>query len=158
MKTFTAPERVLLSPSRLRQWEEITDVKLDICPPQPKTQPKKVTMSSTPIFGNLDIVAETELTLDRLLDELKRTHVKIKFTNAHGEVKEMVCTQAVQLIPEEHQLQTSPMALHEIAMSPRLEQIVQKPVDKNLIKVFSLDRQGWRSVRFERISEAQFTK
>ncbi len=141
--------------ARARQWQEITEVELIIThPPTIPVKQKKI-MTSQVVFGNLDDPTTSVLTRDELLQELKKTSVKITFTNANGEVKEMVCTQCAQLMPESDRPVTNRYALLDVALTENLSAEKVKPVDENLIRVYSLDRQAWRSIRYERISQVQ---
>lgn len=75
----------------------------------------------------------------------------VTFKTADGDVREMICTQNEQVIPvSQHPKKPAAPTLQEVAFTANPAATVPA-VDQNLFKVYAIDRQGWRSFRFERV-------
>jgi hypothetical protein len=100
--------------------------------------------------------AITQKAISNLLNVLETSKVLVQFTNAAGELKEMTCTLSPDLIPQDQQVPK--LSLNEVlSMADPLGMVplsipTDKAVDPNLIKVYSIDRGGWRSFRLERVT------
>lgn len=68
--------------------------------------------------------------------------MEVEFTKQNGENRVMVCTTKNDKIPEE--------------MQPKGESKV--PVNEEVIRVFDIESQGWRSFRVDSIKKFAFTK
>lgn len=108
-------------------------------------------MDQTPVFGALD--AAPSLDRDALLKALNSGTVMVEFKNADGELKAMMCTLCEIAIPVDQRPKDKPIAsLNEVVLAPNPNTVaLYKAADPNLIKVYAIDRQGWRSFRFERL-------
>lgn len=139
---------------RLELWEEQTGVTFTIkSPPNPEAipQPYRKPMDQTPAFGALDDAPA--LNRDALLTALNTGAVTVEFKNADGELKTMLCTLWETAIPTDQLPKDKPLpSLNEVVLAPNPNNVAQhKVADPNLIKVYAIDRQGWRSFRFERL-------
>lgn len=96
------------------------------------------------------------MTQQQLKNELGEGLVRVEFIKkSTGEHREMLCTTNHTLIPKEHQPKPP---IHEGVDVWELDKIEpMKEVDPDLFKVFDVNKQGWRSFRYEsilRIDEA----
>lgn len=138
---------------RPQRWDEQTEVTFEIrLPENPEAIPEPyVTMSQTPVFGPLDQDQSQDIKgRDALIAALKIGTVLITFTNAQGEIKEMICTTNEGMIPHDQRPKPA-LALEDIVLSANPATIAIKPQDPQLLKVYAIDRCGWRSVRAERV-------
>lgn len=88
-----------------------------------------------------EVLIQKTLELDRahLLEVLKAGEVTVHFINSSGEKTIMRCTLKPDLLPvQEPKIQT--------------QDLKETLSDQNLIKVYALDRLGWRSFKLERVS------
>ena len=83
-----------------------------------------------------------------LVDLLKEGQMKVKFTKANGEVREMNCTLASHLVPVNDPENGSNADLNEAVKLKRTR--AQSP---DCINVWDLDKYGWRSFRVDSIIE-----
>jgi len=136
---------------RQERWDQQTDVTFEIVlPPNPTAIPEPhIIMTQAPSFGLLDDTQKHDR--ETLATLLKNGATRVIFKTADGEVREMICTQNEQVIPG-HQHPKKPVpSLQEVAFAADPSALVVKAVDQNLFKVYAIDRQGWRSFRFERV-------
>ena len=81
--------------------------------------------------------------MNTMLKELLSTSIcQVKFTKANGEVRDMRCTLAGELIPE------------EARPKPLAEGAEPRKVNEDVQPVYDLDAQGWRAFRWDSIIEA----
>ena len=81
-------------------------------------------------------------TLDQIMleDQLAHHKVKIEFTKVDGSDRVMICTKNPEIITAEH--------MPNLAWT---EDEQPRPYNK-LLKVFDLEKQGWRSMRIANIT------
>jgi len=153
-----------LSDSRRKQLEELTDVTITIidAPPVATSEPYKNTME--PTFGTLDPQFFDEAYRPVLLNMLKQGVVLVGFITADGVKKTMRCTMDEKHIPEAalpKKIEPVFSTLVDLAFTPNPADVKlggpnapkpKKAPDQNLFKVYSLDANGWRSFRFERVT------
>lgn len=72
-----------------------------------------------------------------LMQALHEGAVSVTFVKADGHVRDMRCTLATNLLP---------VSVTEHAQVPP-----RKTTDENLIKVYDLEAQGWRSFKWDRL-------
>jgi uncharacterized protein YjdB len=109
-------------------------------------------MAQNPVFETFD--EDAIVTREGLIRALQAGKVRVAFTTADGSPRDMECTLNESLIPTEQRPVKAPITtLQDIAYAPDPRTIAEatKVQDPNLIKVYALDRQGWRSFRFERL-------
>lgn len=123
-------------------WEEQTAVQIILTEP-PMTQPP------LPISDRKDVLAA-----------LISGVVRVQFLNAKSEVTVMDCTLSRSVIPEAelqklHNSARDRLTLAELVLAPDpTAEIAKIPKENpNLIRVWSTDRNGWRSFRLERVQE-----
>lgn len=77
-------------------------------------------------------------TLDLIMleNQLSHSRVKIEFIKLDGTYRVMVCTKSFNIIPTDHYPSGS-----------------QTNVNQEVFRVFDLEKQGWRSVRKDRIRQ-----
>ena len=140
-----------ISAGRLQQLEDLTSVTFNIVlPPNDGAIPTPyMNTEQLPVFETFDSIPDR----DALLIALNKGPTLVKFTTAQGEEREMLCTMNEALIPASERTKTNPASLQEIAFAPNPSVVAKytKAPDPNLIKVYALDRAGWRSFRFERL-------
>jgi len=93
-----------------------------------------------------------------LLSHLQNGVLTVNFRNADSEDVEMRCTLNEALIPKEKLPKTppnpGPQSIQEVVRAP--DPLSAFPVNTgtnaNLVKVYALDRQGWRSFRLDRVT------
>lgn len=74
--------------------------------------------------------------IEHLIDRLNHKKVEVKFTKKNGEQRQMTCTKHLQLIPEE---------FHPNGKGTKKE-------NEEVAKVFDLEKQAWRSFRFDSVT------
>lgn len=132
---------------RPQHWDEITSVQLTI------PTPKVVTMTNDNApFEHFS----SAMTVDSVVAKLKTGVVTVQFRDVHGVLNEMKCTLNEDLIPESKRPKIRPTAIQDVVRTPNLPPVstdtgTYQKNDPNLIKVYALDRDGWRSFRFERL-------
>lgn len=137
---------------RLERWDQQTDVTFNITHPEnPSAIPEPhIIMSQNPTFGSLDTPTAKQ-DRETLVSLLKNGATLVTFKTADGDVREMICTQNEQVIPvSQHPKKPAAPTLQEVAFTANPAATVPA-VDQNLFKVYAIDRQGWRSFRFERV-------
>lgn len=137
-------------------WDEQTSVQITIGAPP-------VVSATAPIYEEAQMQQYTELR-EKLLAHLISSKVEIHFTKTDGEPAVMLCTLAKPYIPE---FERAKLAVAQTQIPVSLGQLLleqdplatvnkgtapQKPEDPNLIKVWAVDRSGWRSFRLERVT------
>lgn len=75
-------------------------------------------------------IKEHSFTTSQLIDHLKNGIVEVTFTKQNGEVRKMVCTLDLNIIPEDH-----------------IPNSAEQSVNSSAIKVFDLEKDEWRSFR-----------
>lgn len=137
---------------RLERWDQQTDVTFNITHPEnPSAIPEPhIIMSQNPTFGSLDTPTAKQ-DRETLVSLLKNGATLVTFKTADGDAREMICTQNEQVIPvSQHPKKPVAPTLQEVAFTANPAATVPA-VDQNLFKVYAIDRQGWRSFRFERV-------
>lgn len=117
---------------RMDYWDEVTNVKFNITA-TPRTPLVLMSNNDAPF----ELIKE-EVQIDyyaELHKALQNGEVEVQFQKADGSWRTMNCTLKTDLIPNHKN-----SAIHE-----------SQNKDPNLIKVYSTDRAGWRSFRFERL-------
>jgi len=89
---------------------------------------------------------ELQITKDELVEKLQNESVSVTFTKADGSERTMVCTKMVSKIPE--------------AQHPKTEKVAKLDengniVESDLITVFDLEKEGWRSFNFSKIKSIE---
>lgn len=146
-----------------QRFEEATAVTFHFPKPKPPVQEKIVT---APIFGTLPTTkptAKTAPTLsirtaEELREALNKGFVEVTFTKETGEQVTLKATTDLSHVPKMfHPAPKAPTQSIQgiVSMpSPQFVGEAQKPKDPNHITFFSPDRNGWRSLRFERLIQA----
>lgn len=81
---------------------------------------------------------------EELLSKLQTGSVTVKFTKVDGTERTMVCTKSLELIPTEaHPKSEKPVKLDENG----------NPIQTDLVTVYDLEVNGWRSFQFNRVVE-----
>ncbi len=85
-----------------------------------------------------------EITKAELLEKLQTEEVTLTFTKADGSDRKMVCTKMLSKIPE--------------AQHPKTDKVVKldengNVIETDLITVFDLEKEGWRSFNFKSVKE-----
>lgn len=85
-----------------------------------------------------------EITKVELLEKLQTEEVTLIFTKADGSDRKMVCTKMLSKIPE--------------AQHPKTDKVVKldengNVIETDLITVFDLEKEGWRSFNFQTVKE-----
>lgn len=127
---------------RPQLWEEQTSITFT----PPKNPPENFSMPNNPIFQPLDPVAPSR---EQLVTAISGGRVHVIFEAADGSVKDMICTTNEALIPVDKRPKPT-TSLREVAFTPNLA-VSKKQEDPNLIRVFAVDRDAWRSFRVERV-------
>lgn len=86
------------------------------------------------------------VTQDKLNELLKEGEVIVTFTKKDGSTRTMVCTKNHLLIPSDMLHEQSDDPLH-----PK-KQIKQNP---NQVRVFDVEKQGWRSFNYSSVTEVE---
>lgn len=144
---------------RRAAWEERTDVTFFIAPANGQAvliTSKVHQMPQTPIFGNLDQEFVDPSRRNELLKLLSEGVVEVTFLTQDKQTKTIMCTTHESFIPlEQRPKQKKPqVSLQDVVFTENLSALnipTAKPVDQNLFKVYSTDRQAWRSFRFDRV-------
>ena len=127
-------------------WEEQTGVTFII------TKPPNEAVIPEPYVHEYMTTIESTASREDLSRLLKEGTVSVTFETANGEIKTILCTTNESTIPAEAQPKTQPVSLRDIACTPDPSSLkIAKPSDPNLFKVYAIDRQGWRSFRYERV-------
>ena len=127
-------------------WDEQTDVTFTITAP-----PNEAAIPEPFIHGHImeNIEPMNREELSQLLSE---GAVHVTFETADGEIKTILCTTYEPAIPTQAKPKTQSVSLRDVVSAPDPSALkIPKPIDPNLFKVYALDRQGWRSFRFERV-------
>ena len=85
-----------------------------------------------------------QITKDELVEKLQQEVVQLKFTKADGSERLMICTKNIVHIPEDSR--------------PKTEKVVKldengNPIETDLITVWDMESQGWRSFNFGKVIE-----
>jgi|WetSurMetagenome_2_1015567.scaffolds.fasta_scaffold1789143_1 hypothetical protein len=72
---------------------------------------------------------------------LKEGQVKVTFKKVNGEIRNMLCTTNSEMIPE-------------VLTESKVPKIVRKE-NEDVCRVFDVDKQEWRSFRYENIIEVE---
>lgn len=85
-----------------------------------------------------------EITKDELVEKLLVEEVSVTFTKADGTDRTMLCTKQFSKIPQE--------------FHPKTDKVVKldengNPIETDLISVWDLENQGWRSFNFGKVKE-----
>jgi hypothetical protein len=75
---------------------------------------------------------------------LQKSAITVSFIKADGTEREMKCTLDWTLIPDDKQPQ-------DVPVEKLLETKKRKQPDEHSLRVFDLDKQEWRSFRFDRL-------
>jgi hypothetical protein len=111
-------------------WNEQTAVQITMPPQAPKPPEQEyMPMYEQPKTG-LDEIREQ--LRGQLYERLRNGTVRVSFTKADGSATQMDCTLNVELIPH--------------------TQGAVRPADPDLFVVYSLDRGGWRSFKYDRVT------
>lgn len=84
---------------------------------------------------------------DEMLTMLKSGVCTLVFTKVNGEVRKMRCTLVRDLIPTES---------HPKTLSDDPKESETKPDNTDIIKVYDLDANGWRSFRVSSVSSFNY--
>jgi WYL_2, Sm-like SH3 beta-barrel fold len=87
-------------------------------------------------------MTELQITKDELVEKLLVEEVTITFTKADGTDRTMLCTKQFSKIPQE--------------FHPKTDKVVKldesgNVIETDLISVWDLEKQGWRSFNFSKI-------
>ena len=137
-------------------WDEQTGVQITIGAPA-------VASKTAALYENADMNELNDLR-EQLLAHLLCSQVEVHFTKTDGTPATMLCTLNKSFIPEfeRAKLQAAqtqiPMSLGQLLLEQDPLATVNrgttpaKPEDPNLIKIWAIDRSGWRSFRLERVT------
>lgn len=137
-------------------WDEQTSVQIVIGAPPVRSETADMYMR--------DGMNELNDLREQLLAHLLCSKVEVHFTKTDGTQATMLCTLNKSYIPEFERsklkaAQTQiPMSLGQLLLEQDPLATVnrgttpQKPEDPNLIKIWAVDRAGWRSFRLERVT------
>lgn len=83
-----------------------------------------------------------QITKEELLEKLQMESVSVTFTKADGSERTMLCTKQTSKIPE--------------AQQPKTDKVVKldengNPIETDLITVYDLEKEGWRSFNYTKI-------
>jgi len=81
---------------------------------------------------------------------LQKSAITVSFIKADGTVRDMNCTLNWTLIPDDKQPQ-------DVQVEKLLETKKRKQPDEHSLRVFDLDKQEWRSFRFDRLKKVSAT-
>jgi hypothetical protein len=89
---------------------------------------------------------ELQITKEELVEKLQNESVSVTFTKADGSERTMLCTKMVSKIPE--------------AQHPKTDKVVRldengNVVESDLITVFDLEKEGWRSFNFSKVKSIE---
>ena len=89
---------------------------------------------------------ELQITKEELVEKLQNESVSVTFTKADGSERTMLCTKMITKIPE--------------AQHPRTDMVVRldengNVVESDLITVFDLEKEGWRSFNFSKVKSIE---
>lgn len=120
--------------SRAKQFDEITDVHFDNVTPPTLTK-----------YSNDAAVFHTfaEIKSPSLKDVLQHSLVEIEFMNLGVERKVMLCTQSNHYIPESERAKP----LKRPKVDSKRAVLGGNGDPSTLLKVYAIDRKGWRSIR-----------
>lgn len=79
---------------------------------------------------------------DKILECLREGTCEVTFTKVNGEERVMECTLQFDMIPEE---------LH-----PKSDGNSDSEVNTEVVKVFDLEKQGWRSFRVDSVTDFKY--
>lgn len=89
---------------------------------------------------------ELQITKEELLEKLQTESVSVTFTKADGSERTMLCTKMLNRIPESHHPKTE--------KAPKLDEN-GNPIETDLITVYDLEKEGWRSFNFTKIKSVE---
>ena len=81
---------------------------------------------------------------------LQKSAITVSFIKADGTVRDMNCTLDWDQIPADKQPQ-------DVSVEKLLETKKRKQPDEHSLRVFDLDKQEWRSFRFDRLKKVSAT-
>ena len=89
---------------------------------------------------------ELQITKDELLEKLNSEAVSVTFTKADGSERTMLCTKMISKIPE--------------TQHPKTDKVVKldengNVIETDLVTVYDLEKEGWRSFNFSKIKSIQ---
>lgn len=87
-----------------------------------------------------------QITKDELVEKLQQEVVQLVFIKADGTERHMVCTKNIVHIPEE--------------FHPKTDKVVKldengNPIETDLITIWDMEQQGWRSFNFSKVLEVK---
>jgi len=116
---------------------------------------------TAPIFGTLPTTTKPVAsikTAKELRDALNSGFVEVTFTKDTGETVTLKATTDLSYVPKDQHPKPKPatQSIQNVVGMPTPQFVgeAQKPKDENHITFFSPDRNGWRSLRFERLIQA----
>ena len=85
-----------------------------------------------------------QITKEELVEKLLVEEISVTFTKADGSDRTMICTKQFSKIPQE--------------FHPKTDKVVKldekgNPIETDLISVWDLEKQGWRSFNFSKVKE-----
>ena len=85
-----------------------------------------------------------QITKEELVEKLLVEEISVTFTKADGTDRTMLCTKQFSKIPQE--------------FHPKTDKVVKldengNPIETDLISVWDLEKQGWRSFSFSKVKE-----
>lgn len=89
---------------------------------------------------------ELQITKEELVEKLQNESVSVTFTKADGSERTMLCTKMVSKIPESHHPKTEKVA--------KLDEN-GNIIETDLITVFDLEKEGWRSFNFSKVKSIE---
>ena len=94
--------------------------------------------------------AERMVMRDWVRNLLQIHAVTVTFVKADGAVRDMLCTLNYDLIPDQHHpKQDTVNSVDGVIRESRLRRLA----DEHSLRVFDLDKQAWRSFRFDRLKK-----
>ena len=87
---------------------------------------------------------QTTIEKQSILDTLHAGEVMVEFTKTNGETRKMLCTLATNLVPAQPVTKTT-----ATPKAPRKE-------NPNVQAVWDLEKQAWRSFRFDSVKSIEF--
>ena len=97
--------------------------------------------------------ANKEIIRDWVRSLLQKSTITVTFTKADGTDREMLCTLDHAQIPETPAKPVSVDGIVRESKKPRKEPGLRKEPDPHSIRVFDVDKQEWRSFRFDRLKK-----
>jgi|694.fasta_scaffold24626_6 hypothetical protein len=88
-------------------------------------------------------MAKVTFDRDNLIRDLKSNAVRVYFTKVNGDKRELRCSLKPDLLP--------PQTIHE-----HLDEMHNKPENKETVAVWDLDNGGWKSFRIENVEYVEF--